>query len=78
MALTRVITSEPLPLLFDEVTARLDDERAQNLLAHLSRLAEGGTQILLFTCHSREAKMLDADGKAYTKISLSTQSDCHS
>ena len=78
LALTRVITSEPLPLLFDEVTARLDGERTQNLLTHLSRLAEGGTQILLFTCHSREEKMLAADGKAYTKISLSTQSDCHS
>ncbi len=76
LALTRVITKEPLPLLLDEVTARLDDTRADSLLSILSRLAGEGAQILLFTCHTREATMLQAAGAAYTGISLSAESSC--
>ena len=71
LALTAVVGAEPLPLLLDEVTARLDDIRAANLLSCLTRLTEGDAQILLFTCHSREAKMLDAAGISYTAITLS-------
>lgn len=58
MALVRLIAKEPIPLLFDEVTARLDDTRTKRLLAQLLQLAGEGEQILLFTCHTREARML--------------------
>ncbi len=70
LALARVMTSEPLPLLFDEVTARLDDGRAENLLAALARVAADGTQILLFSCHTREARILGEAGAAFLEIKL--------
>jgi len=47
-----------LPLLFDEALSRLDDRRAAALLQVLRRYAEDGGQVLLFTCHTRERKML--------------------
>ncbi len=68
VALTELITREPLPLLLDEVTARLDDTRAASLLAMLESFAAGGGQCVLFTCHTREAKMLN--GESYTHIVL--------
>ena len=72
VALTDLITSEPLPLLFDEVTARLDDTRTAQLLLVLRGLCAAGTQCLLFTCHTRERAMLH--GENYTHIPLSEQS----
>ena len=70
LALARVLTKEPLPLLLDEVTARLDDGRTKNLLATLSRLAANGTQILLFSCHTREARILQEMDAAFEEINL--------
>lgn len=68
LGLTALITKEPLPLLLDEVTARLDDLRAAYLLSHLTAFCREGGQCLLFTCHTREAAMLtDAE---YTHICL--------
>ena len=68
IALIGLLTSEPLPLLLDEVCARLDDVRAANLLRFLQAYCAKGAQCLLFTCHTREASMLD--GAAYRRIVL--------
>lgn len=58
MALTGLITKEPVPLLLDEPAARLDDRRAAALLRALVNLTGNGGQCLLFTCHHREAALL--------------------
>ncbi|MBQ3063523.1 MAG: AAA family ATPase [Clostridia bacterium] len=73
LALTELLASEPLPLLFDEVTARLDDVRAARLLRLFARLSAKGTQMLLFTCHRRETALLTADHIPFTKINLSAE-----
>lgn len=65
VALTDLITSEPLPLLFDEVTARLDDTRTAQLLLLLRELCAAGTQCLLFTCHTRERMLLQGENYAH-------------
>lgn len=58
LALLSTLCNEPLPLLLDEVTARLDDTRADALLLLLRRYAGQGGQCLLFSCHSRERRLL--------------------
>lgn len=58
MALTDLLTREPMPFLFDEPAARLDDRRTAALLSLLVQLSKNGRQCLLFTCHHREAAML--------------------
>lgn len=65
VALTDLITSEPLPLLFDEVTARLDDTRTAQLLLLLRELCATGEQCLLFTCHTRERMLLQGENYAH-------------
>lgn len=68
LGLLSTITQKQMPLLFDEAFARLDDERTSSLLALLCSFAEEGGQSLLFTCHTREAELLeDAD---FTYITL--------
>ena len=68
LGLLATVTQKQMPLLFDEAFARLDDDRTAALLALLSRHAEEGGQSLLFTCHTREAELLeDAD---FTYITL--------
>lgn len=69
IALTELLTAEPLPLLFDEPAARLDDCRTAAFLALLAELAKGGAQCLLFTCHHREAAML-TDIAPFARIAL--------
>lgn len=58
LALLEVLSGEPLPLLFDEALARLDDRRAAAMLAAMVRYCRGGGQCLLFTCHTRERALL--------------------
>lgn len=58
IALTRLLTGEPLPLLLDEPAARLDDHRAAALLSCLAEIATNGGQCILFSCHHREAALL--------------------
>ena len=68
LALSELLCSEPLPLCFDEVTARLDNARTAQLLSVLDRFCMGGGQCLLFTCHTREASLLER--KKFTHIVL--------
>ena len=58
LGLLDTLSKTPLPLLFDEALARLDDGRARALLTLLCRYAAAGGQVWLFTCHTREASFL--------------------
>lgn len=57
-----VMGYEAMPLLFDETFAYYDEDRLQNILSVLS---DQSRQILLFTCHHREEKILDSLEKKY-------------
>ena len=70
VALTGLITKEPVPLLLDEPAARLDDRRTAALLRALANLTGNGGQCLLFTCHRREAALL-APLAPFERIELS-------
>ena len=69
LALTDILSGkEPMPILLDEALAQLDDKRALALLMILLRRGESGGQSLVFTCHSREEKLLEE--QSYHKIAL--------
>lgn len=57
------------PMLLDEVFSQLDDTRAAALLDLLTKIAEE-SQVILLTCHSREAEILEKDNKEFNKILL--------
>ena len=59
---------ERMPLIFDDSFVLYDDERLKNALKWLSSAYNG--QILLFTCHQREAQMLTASQLPFHLISL--------
>lgn len=59
LALLDMIADEPLPLFFDEALSRLDDNRARALLSAIASYCRRGGQCLLFTCHSREGRLLE-------------------
>ncbi len=68
MAMTELFFgSQTMPLLFDDTFALYDDERTTAALAYL---AGTGRQILIFTCHTREARMLAQAGIEHTLIEL--------
>ncbi|MBQ7660717.1 MAG: AAA family ATPase [Clostridia bacterium] len=54
-----LFAKEKAPLLLDECFAHIDDARTEKMLRLLGGLAEGGTQSLVFTCHTREGKIAD-------------------
>ncbi len=58
---------EDLPILLDEVFAMYDDQRLTQVLHWLSRQKR---QILLFTCHSREERLLEEEGIPFHKVAL--------
>lgn len=70
LSLLRVMGGDKLPLLLDEALSRLDDRRAKSLLEALYRYTQSGGQCLLFSCHTREARLL-SDVPGVTRISLS-------
>lgn len=70
LALAELLSAEPLPLFLDEVTVRLDDTRLTGLLSLLCRLASERRQCLLFTCHTREAALMQKMGKSAHLIVL--------
>jgi len=49
------------PILLDESLAQLDDTRAAAMLRLLGQITAEGGQCLLFTCHTREARMTEAE-----------------
>ncbi len=49
---------EPLPLIFDDSFTQYDDDRLRTALKWLSE--SYGGQMIVFTCHRREAQMLRA------------------
>ena len=59
---------EPCPLVLDDALANFDDGRCALALEALSRLGEE-RQILLFTCHSREARLAEGrEGAAVLRL----------
>ena len=48
--------------MLDDALANFDDRRCAAALRFLKEAA-GGRQILLFTCHSREAEFFAGDGE---------------
>ncbi len=62
LALVDVLYRDEVPpLLLDEVLSQIDDGRAKNLLKMIENYTEKGNQSFLFTCHTREATMTDAN-----------------
>lgn len=61
--------SEQMPLIFDDSFALYDDERLRNALKWL--VESYGGQIIIFTCHHREAQMLKANQLPYHLINIS-------
>jgi uncharacterized protein YhaN len=57
-----------MPLIFDDSFVLYDDDRLKTSLKWLAQ-AYGG-QILIFTCHQREAQMLTANQVAYHLIEI--------
>lgn len=55
MAVSEVLCEEPMPVLLDDVFAMYDENRLEQTLRWLSKR---GGQVLIFTCHRREAELL--------------------
>ncbi len=49
---------EHLPLLMDDVLVQFDPERARGAAESVAGLADGGRQVLLFTCHPHTVELL--------------------
>ena len=59
---------ESMPLILDDAFAFYDDERLRNLIDWLVKNYKG--QIIFFTCHRREADLLEELGYDYNYIEL--------
>ena len=59
---------EDMPLIFDDSFVLYDDERLKSALKWLSRSYSG--QMIIFTCHQREAQMLTANQIEYNLIRI--------
>ena len=55
MAAAEILTEEPVPVILDDVFAFYDDKRLESVLKWLSGQEK---QVIIFTCHSREKKLL--------------------
>lgn len=60
--------TDPLPLIFDDSFVLYDDERLRTALKWLVEAYPG--QIIIFTCHQREAQMLTANMIPYHLIEM--------
>ena len=65
LAVSRIFFEENMPLILDDSFALYDDERLARTLRWLGERS-GFTQILLFTCHHREAEILARTGIPFT------------
>ncbi len=71
LAAAKLIQSEQeeqMPLVFDDSFALYDEDRLRSALRWLAGAYDG--QIIIFTCHQREAQMLTANQVAYHFISI--------
>lgn len=59
---------DQMPLIFDDSFVLYDDDRLRTALKWLTRAYEG--QIVIFTCHQREAQMLTANQIGYHLIAM--------
>ena len=57
-----------MPLIFDDSFVLYDEERLKTVLKWLSKTCRG--QIIIFTCHQREAQMLTANQIPYNLINI--------
>lgn len=58
------------PLMLDDALCQIDDTRTARILSLLSKLCEEQFQCLLFTCHTREARICEEKGLSYIKHAL--------
>ncbi len=68
MALIDMICDEKIPLCLDETLAYQDDTRAKKLISFLQRESKDKMQCFLFTCHTREASMLDTPDASVIRL----------
>lgn len=59
---------DQMPLIFDDSFVLYDDERLRTALKWLSKAYDG--QIIIFTCHQREAQMMTANQIPYHMITI--------
>ncbi len=59
---------DQMPLVFDDSFVQYDDDRLRTTLKWLSRAYDG--QIIIFTCHQREAQMMTANQIPYQLITI--------
>jgi uncharacterized protein YhaN len=71
LAAARLIQSgqeEQMPLIFDDSFVLYDEDRLKSALKWLQTAYTG--QIIIFTCHQREAQMLTANQIPYHLINI--------
>lgn len=59
-------SDNPIPIILDDVLGDFDDVRCQAALRYLRRIAET-RQVILFTCHSREADFFAGDPSVFVQ-----------
>lgn len=59
-------SDNPIPIILDDVLGDFDDARCQAALRYLRRVAET-RQVILFTCHSREADFFAGDSSVFVQ-----------
>ena len=56
MAASEMLLEEPMPVILDDAFAFYDDKRLESVIKWLSRQKK---QVIILSCHSREAKLLE-------------------
>lgn len=51
-----MLLEEPMPVILDDAFAFYDDKRLESVIKWLSRQKK---QVIILSCHSREAKLLE-------------------
>ena len=63
------LSDESMPIILDESFAYFDDERLENILKYINEEFKNH-QVILFTCTSREKKILEEDNIEYNYYEL--------
>ena len=63
------LSDESMPIILDESFAYFDDERLDNILKYINEEFKNH-QVILFTCTSREKKILEKDNIEYNYYEL--------